>query len=321
MVAYAYFKLVRFPILLLIAAIQYSTREFVIKPMLAINGFELQTSNWQFFLIVMSSVLIAAGGYAINDYFDAKIDRINKPRLVVLDRIVKRRIAMALHLVLTSLGFILAAYVSYDLGMWRLNTIFLFIVFALWFYSTNLKHVFLAGNLVIGLLAGLVPLIVGFFEIPLQNQAHPEIIEELGFSIFNIPAFWIIGYSVLFALLTLVREITKDIIDLRGDKAYGSKTIPATLGLKSTKTILIGLYIMLIVLLGFVYMEFLSVHSNLLKSALFITEALLVAQIAIIFTAKTKPRFRFSANLNIATVILVVVSMYLLKHSIESYFV
>jgi heme O synthase-like polyprenyltransferase len=79
MVVYAYFKLIRFPILLLIAAIQYSVRYFVIKPMLAINDFELEMSDSHFSLLVLASLLISGGGYAINDYFDAKIDRLNKP--------------------------------------------------------------------------------------------------------------------------------------------------------------------------------------------------------------------------------------------------
>ena len=81
MVIYAYFKLVRFPILILIAIIQYSVRYFVLEPMLKINGFDLIMGDLNFAILVLSSILIAGGGYAINDYFDAKIDRLNKPKL------------------------------------------------------------------------------------------------------------------------------------------------------------------------------------------------------------------------------------------------
>ena len=320
MVVYAYFKLIRFPILLLIAAIQYSVRYFVIKPMLAINDFELEMSDSHFSLLVLASLLISGGGYAINDYFDAKIDRLNKPKLVVLDRIIKRRIAMALHIVMTSLGFVIATYVSYIVGMWKMNTIFLFIVFALWFYSTNLKHIFFAGNLIISILAALVPLIVGLFEIPMQNQAHPEIIAEIGFSIFNIPAYWILGYAGIFGVLTLIREITKDTIDMKGDKAFGGNTIPIALGVKSTKAILIGLYLILCVGLLFIYNSFLIVHSSQITAVVFTLVAGIIGQTAIIFTAKTKARFKLSANLNSAFVMIVVISMYLLKSSIEKYF-
>lgn len=321
MVIYSYFKLIRLPILLLIAAIQYSVRLFVIKPMLAINGFELEMSEIHFALLVISSVLIAGGGYAINDYFDAKIDRINKPKLVVLDRFIKRRVAMAMHIIMTSTGFIIATYVSYQVGMWKMNTIYLFIIFALWFYSTNVKHLFLVGNLLISLLAAFVPLIVGLFEIPMQNQAHPEIISELGFSIFNIPAYWIIGYSCILGILTLMREITKDIIDIRGDKHYGSNTLTIVLGVKSTKTILIGLYLAFGIGLYLVYQSFLSVHSYQIVALVFALIVGMLVQTVIIYLAKTKPMFNVSANLNNALVILVVISMYMLKLSIESYFV
>ncbi len=320
MVVYAYFKLIRFPILSLIAATQYSVRYFVIKPMLAINGFVLEMSDGHFSLLVLASVLIAGGGYAINDYFDAKIDRLNKPKLVVLDRIIKRGIAMALHIVMTSLGFVIATYVSYEVGMWKMNTIFLFIVFALWFYSTNLKYMFFVGNLIISILAALVPLIIGLFEIPMQNQAHPEIIAEIGFSIFNIPAYWILGYAGIFGVLTLIREITKDIIDLKGDQTFGGNTIPIALGVKSTKAILIGLYLILCVGLLFIYNSFLSVHSSQITALIFTLVAGTLGQTAIIFSAKTKGRFKLSANLNSAFVVLVVISMHLLRGSIETYF-
>jgi len=320
MVIYAYFKLVRFPILILIAIIQYSVRYFVLEPMLKINGFDLIMGDLNFAILVLSSILIAGGGYAINDYFDAKIDRLNKPKLVVLDRVIKRRIAMALHIGMTAIGFILATYVSYVEGMWKMNTIFLFIIFALWFYSTNLKQVFLAGNIIIALLAAFVPLIVGLFEIPLQNKAHPEIISELGFSIFNIPAYWIIGYSLLFGFLTLIREITKDIIDMKGDKAYGGNTIPISLGIKSTKTLLIFLYATFALLLSGIYNLYLSVHSVQITSIVVAIILGMIVQISVIYMAKTKPQFKRSANLNNAMVVLLVVSMFFLKQSIESYF-
>lgn len=321
MVVYAYFKLVRFPILVLIAAIQYSVRFFVLQPMLEINGFELLMGDFHFALLVLSSVLIAAGGYSINDYFDAKVDRLNKPKLVVLDRIIKRRVAMALHIGMTAIGFILATFVSYKVGMWKMNTIFLFIIFALWFYSTNLKHIFLAGNLIIALLAAFVPFIVGLFEIPLQNQAHPEIISELGFSIFNIPAYWILGYSFLFGFLTLIREITKDIIDIKGDKTFGSNTIPIALGVKSTKGLLIALYLFITLVLFGLYDMYLSVHSIQITSIVVALMLGMILQIGLIFMAKTKPQFKRSANLNNAMVVLLVLSMFFLKQSIESYFI
>ena len=171
-----------------------------------------------------------------------KIDRVNKLNKVIVDRYIKRRIAMVLHMILSGLGLLFAAYLSYKVGMWQLSALYVFAIFTLWHYSTTLQHQFLVGNLAISLMAGFVPLIVGLFEIPLQNQAHPEVVEQLGYSIFNVPAFWIIGLSSAIFILTLAREITKDVIDFRGDRIFGSRSIPVQVGVKSTKSILISVY-------------------------------------------------------------------------------
>ncbi|GAB5539950.1 MAG: geranylgeranylglycerol-phosphate geranylgeranyltransferase [Salibacteraceae bacterium] len=320
MVITAYLKLIRLPILLLIAAIQYSVRYFIIEPMLRVNGFELIMTEVEFGYLVLATVLIAAGGYAINDYFDAKIDRVNKPKTVVLDRLVPRRVAMLLHIVLTSLGFLLAAYMSYMVGYWKLISLFLFAVFALWFYSTNLKHQLLIGNITIAVMAGFVPLIVGLYEIPMQNAAHPESIEELGFSVFNVQAYWIMGYAAVFAVLTLAREISKDIIDLRGDRLYGSNTVPIAWGIRSSKLLLLAIYFLVLVGISYMYVAVLSQHAWYLTALYFAVVGGLLIQPIIIYMAKTKRQFMYSVAINNGLTLLVLASMYLIKLSIESYF-
>ena len=320
MVITAYLKLIRLPILLLIAAIQYSVRYFIIEPMLRVNGFELIMTEVEFGYLVLATVLIAAGGYAINDYFDAKIDRVNKPKTVVLDRLVPRRVAMLLHIVLTSLGFLLAAYMSYMVGYWKLISLFLFAVFALWFYSTNLKHQLLIGNITIAVMAGFVPLIVGLYEIPMQNAAHPESIEELGFSVFNVQAYWIMGYAAVFAVLTLAREISKDIIDLRGDRLYGSNTVPIAWGIRSSKLLLLAIYFLVLIGISYMYVAVLSQHAWYLTALYFAVVGGLLIQPIIIYMAKTKRQFMYSVAINNGLTLLVLASMYLIKLSIESYF-
>jgi 4-hydroxybenzoate polyprenyltransferase len=315
----AYARLIRFPILVLIAFIQYAARYFIIKPMLDINGFELMMSDRSFALLVLATVLIAAGGYAINDYFDVKIDRVNKLKRVIVDRIIKRRIAMALHVVLSALGMLIAGYVCWHVGLWKLSALFIFAIFTLWYYSTTLQHQVFAGNLAIALMSSFVPLIVGLIEIPLLNAAHPESVKQLGYSIFNIPAYWLLGLSGAIFMLTLIREITKDVIDLRGDRIYGSKTIPNQLGIKVTKSILIGLYALFGGLFTWVYFEFLSVHIGL-STVFAVIVLLIILEFILIFRARTKPHFLHSANLNVLITLILVVSTYLIKVSIESYF-
>lgn len=320
MVVAAYLKLVRWPNLLFIALVQYATRHFVIEPMLVINGYTLLMSHTHFACLVAACVFIAAGGYAINDYFDAKIDRVNKPKTVVVDRLIPRRVAMAAHIAFTALGFVLATYVSYRCGMWRMASLFGLAIVALWFYSTNLKHQFLTGNLCIAVMAGFVPLIVGLLEIPLQNAAHPESVQQLGYSVFNAPALWTTGFAACFFLLTLAREITKDIIDIRGDKMFGCRTIPIVAGVPATKAVLMGLYLFTAAAMLVAYYRFIGSGQWQITVATAAIAGLLALQVPLIFRAKSKPEFTRSAWLNIAASVLVPVAMLVLKLTLESVF-
>ena len=315
----AYFRLVRFPILALIALIQYCVRYFILEPMLQINSYELIVNDRQFFYLFLSTVLIAAGGYAINDYFDVKTDRVNKLKRVIVDRFVKRRVAMTLHIVLTSLGFILATYLSWRLGMWRMSSLFIFVIFTLWFYSTNLQHQTLTGNIAISLMAAFVPLIVGLFEIPLQNAAHPELIKEYGYSIFNIPAYWVIGFSVVIFLLTLIREVTKDVIDIRGDKLFGALTFPIRFGVKASKSLIIVLYAIFGGALTWAYSSFLNEYPGM-GTIFSLLALLLILQIILIFRARTKKHFSYSSSLNNLITVIMILSLYLIKVGIETHF-
>ncbi|MEQ9186867.1 MAG: geranylgeranylglycerol-phosphate geranylgeranyltransferase [Cryomorphaceae bacterium] len=317
--ALAYLRLIRFPILVLIALMQYSIRWFILEPMLSINGYELLISDRYFAFLVLSTVLIAAGGYAINDYFDVKVDRINKIKKVIVDRYIKRRVAMMLHLVLSGLGLVIASFLAWRLGMWQLSALYVFVVFTLWYYSTTLQHQFLTGNLAISLMAGFVPLIVGLFEIPLQNAAHPEMLAKLGYSIFNVPAFWILGYSISIFILTLGREIAKDVVDFRGDRIFGAKTIPIQIGVKATKSVLITVYAIFIAGFTWAYFQYLHVHIGM-TTVFFFVALLIVTKIALIIKARTKKHFLYTVHVNNAITLILILSAYLIKLSIETYF-
>jgi len=319
MVIIAFLRLIRLPILLLVAAIQAATRWFIIKPMIEINGFDFVMTDFQFWLLVLSSVFIGAGGYAINDYFDVKIDRINKPKTIIVGRLIKRRVAMATHIVATGLGILTSAYLCYSLGMWELTSLFVLAAFLLWIYSTNLQNTILVGNIVIALIAGFAPLIVGLFEIPLQNAAHPDVIRDLGYSPFNGPAFWIMGYSAVLFILTLAREITKDVIDVRGDKYYEAQTIPVVLGVTKTKGIIMLVYMLFGALISYFYFSVANVHTGM-SSIFLVLCVIIVTQMGLIFKSRTKKHFLYSANLNVIATMLIVLSMYLLQISIHQHF-
>src|ERR1019366_1291714 len=162
---FAFLKLIRLQNLLIIALTQYMVRWCLIYPILKTRGFELQFSNFHFFLIVLSTVMIAAAGYIINDYFDVRIDKINKPQHLVIDKGVKRRVAMGAHTVINIIAVIISLYVSYSIGVWKLGLIYFICALGLWFYSTTFKRQFLIGNIVIATFTALVPLVVGVYEL------------------------------------------------------------------------------------------------------------------------------------------------------------
>ena len=196
-----------------------------------------------FVLLVLSTVLIAAGGNVINDYFDTRIDRINKPESLIVGRTVKRRVAMAGHFTLSGLGLLLGAFVAWHAHQFKLVLIPLFAIGSLWMYSTVLKRRFLIGNGVVALLTALVPITVALYEIPALRSAFADgtIVELPGGERFEmVPMFhelwwWIGAYAAFAFLSTLVRELQKDMADIKGDEAEGCRTVPIVLGVNWAK--------------------------------------------------------------------------------------
>ena len=128
-----YFKLIRWPNLLIIALTMYVIRFGIIEPVLDFNSLQLQLSEIVFLILVMSTMMIAAGGYAINDYFDRLIDQENKPDEVIVETHICRRKVMTVHNLTTFIGILLGAYVSWFIGHIMFAIIFIMISGLLWF--------------------------------------------------------------------------------------------------------------------------------------------------------------------------------------------
>ncbi|RLD72364.1 MAG: prenyltransferase, partial [Bacteroidetes bacterium] len=236
----AFLKLIRIQNLLIVAATQYLMRFAVIAPILAINDFSLQMTEFEFFILVFSTVCLTAAGYVINDYFDTKTDNLNRPETVIVGKSVSRRSAMTLHLIFNLAGVIGGFYVSYKIGLYQLGIIFLIVSGILWYYSTSYKRQFLIGNVLVAILTGLVPFMVILFEMPELNNAYRDVLIENGVN-FNHVFFWVAGFSFFAFITTLSREIIKDTEDFEGDSAYGRNTVPIMLGIQWTKIIIIVL--------------------------------------------------------------------------------
>jgi 4-hydroxybenzoate polyprenyltransferase len=221
------------------------------EPLLPSDTFTLQFGDFQFFLLALSTIFIAAAGYIINDYFDTQADMINKPARVVVGVKISRRVAMILHALLNIIGVSIGVYLAFYIKLPSLSFVFILATGLLWFYSTNYKRQFLVGNLSVSLLTGLVPLMVVLFEIPLLNREYGQVMLRNDAS-FNYIFAWVAGFSFFAFLTTLIREVIKDAEDFEGDRAYGMKTVPIVLGTRWTKVlvvVLIGLTVFMLIYL------------------------------------------------------------------------
>jgi 4-hydroxybenzoate polyprenyltransferase len=228
----AFFRLIRWPNLLFIALTQSLFYFCILIPSFYQGHPVLENilKPREFILLSLSSVLIAAAGYIINDYFDLNIDRVNKPGKVVVEKIIKRRWAIIWHLALSGLGIIIGFYLS-----WKLRNIFIgpsntVCVLVLWFYSTTFKKKLLIGNVLISLLTAWVIGVLYLCEFRLHRFVNPEFHSALS----RIYKFTVVYASFAF-IISLVREVIKDMEDMEGDAKYGRRTMPLIWGLNATK--------------------------------------------------------------------------------------
>jgi 4-hydroxybenzoate polyprenyltransferase len=210
-----FLELIRFKNLFMMVVTQYLVRLFLIG----------ENSEWLtniqdtgLLLLSVATVVIGAAGYIINDYYDIKIDTINKPDKVVIGKTLKRRTAMLLHTVFNIIGIAIGLY----LGWWVLAGCVVASVW-LWFYSNQLKRLPFVGNVSVALLT--VMAVEGV------NAYYGE--QNMLIHTFAIFAFFI----------SVIREIIKDMEDLRGDMHFNCKTLPIVWGIRKSKSFIYFLLI------------------------------------------------------------------------------
>jgi 4-hydroxybenzoate polyprenyltransferase len=230
----AFLKLVRLENLVMIAMTQILLRFYVLQKILSEHNIQLELDNRLFYLVVLSTVLIAAAGYIINDYFDVKTDLINHPDTVVVDKVIKRRWAIILHLTFTISGIFIGMYAALKTGYLRLAIFHFVAAILLWFYSTHLKKQLLVGNIVVSLLTASVAFMPFVYEMGVLRQIHPGFISQFPYVVLS--CFKITFIFSLFAFITsMAREIIKDIEDYKGDAATGGLTMPIVWGIRASK--------------------------------------------------------------------------------------
>ncbi|GAA4312054.1 geranylgeranylglycerol-phosphate geranylgeranyltransferase [Compostibacter hankyongensis] len=245
----AFLKLIRYPNLIYIFLTQYLLQYAVIRPVYLRSDMQATLGHGAFFLLSLATVLIAAAGYIINDYFDVNIDQINKPDKIIIDKYISRRWAMLWHTLLNVAGVGLGFAIAWSIGRPLLGFTQLMCTGLLWFYSTAYKRQLLIGNVVISLLTALTVMVVGFYEPQLYSGVTPQS---------AVPAYLllrvILAYAVFAFLLSLVREMVKDLEDIKGDDKEGCRTFPIVYGVNASKDFAAALLWLLIA--AIVYAQF-----------------------------------------------------------------
>jgi 4-hydroxybenzoate polyprenyltransferase len=237
----AFLKMIRLPNLIFIALTQVLFQFCIYHPLYLGQIQPQDTRN--FFLLVAASVLIAAAGYIINDYFDINIDEVNKPDRMVVDKFISRRWAIAWHFVFSAIAILLTMLALPVLQKWYLVLANIFSVAVLWFYSTNFKKKLLIGNIAISLLTAWTILLVFFSKLSVSDAFATGFHGQPKFFRF---AFLYAGFAFM---ITLIREAIKDIEDMPGDEKYGCRTMPIVWGVNATKVYIAVWMIILIAIL------------------------------------------------------------------------
>jgi len=238
-----FLNLIRYKNLLFIAGLQCLMHYVVIQPILKTFAIESQycMTDFQFALLVGATVFLAAAGYVINDYFDTKIDAINRPDKVIVGKSISKERASLIHQIFSVIGIVLGLIVAYWCKSLSLAILIVMVPGLLWFYSASYKRQFLTGNIIVAFNAALVPLVIAIADVAFLSQPN-----NLGEFVFQTPIpkiiyLWVLGFSGFAAISTLIREIIKDMEDVEGDRELESRTVPIVWGINISKLVVYGL--------------------------------------------------------------------------------
>ncbi len=232
------FSMIRFPNLVIICLSLYLTRYTIVKPILGYTGISSSISDQAYLLMVAATLLIAAAGYVINDYFDTGIDAINKPGKNKTGTFLPRKAALILYVFLNISAFVIIWYFGHLQGIRYPILIYLLSAGLLYFYSSSYKKMLLTGNLVIAFLSALT---IGLSILFDQQALLSEPVKLL-----------ITAYALFAFLMTLIREIIKDCEDAAGDGVFGANTLPVLFGIKTAHIVAALLTAIMLVTIAYI---------------------------------------------------------------------
>ena len=228
-----YLKLIRYKNLLLLAFMQLIFGFGFLK----LERIDLSLANWQYILLILSTVCIAAGGYIINNIMDQESDLANKPKDVVVGVSICEVTAYNLYIGLTLMGVCIGYYLSNVIIRPSFLLVFILPSALLYIYATSLKQIMIIGNVVVASMLSLSIIIIGLFMIfPATYDGNVDKM-RIVFSV-------LIDYAIIAFVINFIREIVKDLEDISGDYQQQMKTLPIVFGESKTRK--------LVFILGFV---------------------------------------------------------------------
>lgn len=278
-----FLKLIRYQNLLLLAFMQFIFR----YGFLNLQDTPLALNHWQYGLLVLSTVLIAAAGYVINDIFDQDTDRENKPEKIIIGKSISETTAYNLYVALNVSGVAIGFYLSNVILKPGFAVIFILIASTLYMYATSLKQLLLLGNIFVAILLSFSVLIIGLFDL------YPAIDRENQLLMGNLFSI-LLDYAIFAFMVNFIREIVKDIEDLKGDSSQGMKTLAIILGAAKTSKLIFALGLIPIASL-LIYVNNYFVPNNLIITTvytfIFVLAPLIYFNVKI-WNAKTKNDFK-----------------------------
>ena len=200
---------------------------------LANSYVDMALTDFNYILLVLSTVCIAAGGYVINNIMDQDTDEIAKPQNRVVGVSISETVAYNWYIGLTIVGVGIGFYLSNVIYKPTFASMFILVATLLYVYATNLKQIPLLGNVIVAFLLSVSILIIALFDIFPATDMDNKI--RMG-EAFNI----LVDYAIFAFIINLIRELVKDLEDMDGDSATGINTLPIAIGINKTK-ILVGI--------------------------------------------------------------------------------
>jgi len=250
-----FFRLIRLPNLIFIALTQFLLQSCIYEPLY--RPFVTIDDTRRFGFLLVASILIAAAGYIINDYFDIDIDQINKPSRLVVGKLISKRGSIFLHFVFNAAGLVFTYLAIRSIQQIYLVFLNLGVVVLLWFYSVRYKKTLLVGNIIISFLVAWVIIIFFLSKMdPIQLLRGADKSQSIFYQL-------TILYAGFAFLATFIRELIKDVEDQEGDRRHGCKTLPIMWGAALTRTFIASWVVILAVLVIFVMVYLLQLKMRI----------------------------------------------------------